>query len=226
MDNTVTVDQVLIPNSLAIAKRLLNKNTFKRVKAASDIVATKVKGNLKAQEYYGASAKKLAFVLYNKKLISRTPRLFNSVSRIENCFNTMVLMARGCLDSLACTINLVYGDKLKETNVRPLESEFLKTIHHKSLKEILTGVREKWLDIDEYRNLVIHRTSVLILPSGSDPNKIEYFSVVKNPSEFISSIATQDFKKHVVRLDQKVNEITQITEKTFIEISSSFNQDN
>lgn len=223
MDNTVTIDQVLIPNSLAIAKRFLNKNTFNRVKVASDIVAMKLKGDLKAQEYYGASVKKLAFVLYNKKLISRTPLFFNSVSRIENCFNAMVLMARGCLDSLACTINLAYGDKLKETNVRPLESEFLKTIHNKLLKQILTGIREKWLDIDEYRNLVIHRTSVLILPSGSDPNKIEYFSVVKNPSEFISSIASQDLKNHVVRLDQKVDEITRITETTFIEISSAFN---
>lgn len=229
MSNGVLITQVLISNALNTANHLLGKNSeqFKIINNASKIVEKKISKNLNAQEYYGASIKKLTFVHYNKNLILSAPLQFGSVSLVENSFNALVLMSRGCLDSLACTVNLIYGDSLKEVNVKPLDLEFLKTIHNEKIKQIFRENIKVWLDIDEYRNLIIHRTAVLIIPSGKElpskeKNTIEYFAVVKKPSEFITSINTNDAEKHLLRLNEKVAEIVKLIERTFKNISEEF----
>lgn len=229
MRDGVLITQVLISNALNTANHLLGENSeqFKIIHNASKIVEKKISKNLKAQEYYGASIKKLAFAHYNKNLILSVPLQFGSVSLVENSFNALVLMSRGCLDSLARTVNLIYGDSLKEVNVKPLDLEFLKTIHNEKIKQIFRENIKVWLDIDEYRSLIIHRTAVLIIPSGKElpskeKNTIEYFAVVKKPSEFITSINTKDAEKHLLRLNEKVEEIVKLTEKTFKNISEEF----
>lgn len=230
MNDSVLITQVLISNALNTANNLLGEDSeqFKLIKNVSEIVEKKIYKNLKAQEYYGASIKKLAFVHYNKKLILNAPLQFGSVSLVENSFNALVLMSRGCLDSLACTVNLIYGDSLKEVNVKPLDLEFLKTIHNEKIKQVFKEGIKVWLDIDEYRSLIIHRTAVLIIPSGrglpsKEKNTIEYFAVVKKPSEFMTSINTNDAEKHLLKLNEKVDEIVKLTEKTFKNISEEFN---
>ncbi|HCM82139.1 MAG: hypothetical protein UW22_C0072G0006 [Candidatus Gottesmanbacteria bacterium GW2011_GWB1_44_11c] len=228
MNDTLLINQVLIPNALSVAHRLLgNSAIFQNIKIVSDKVNKKIISNLKAQEYFGASLKKLAFVHYNRNIILSTRLTFNSVGVVENYFNSMVLMSRGCFDSLACTVNLVYGDKLKEVNVRPLDPEFLKTVHNEEIQAIFKRDISVWNEIDEYRNLIIHRSAVIILPSGkgvtsgNNPS-IEYFAVVKKPSEFISSIPAKAADKYLCKLNEKVSEIVQLTEKTFLDISNLF----
>lgn len=225
MGNRIFINQVLVANALSIAKRLLNNDgIFDRIEKASRIVDKVIANNLKAQEYYGASIKKLAFVHSNKNLIFSLPLSFDSVSLVENGFNSLVLMARACLDSMACTINLAYGDKLKEFNVKPLDPEFLKTVHNERIKTIIKENIKAWRDIDEYRNLIIHRTAVLILPTGKNLGSIEYFGVVKNPTEFISNINAKEKNKHILKVNHKINEIVELTQKTFINISNAFGQ--
>lgn len=228
MSDGILVTQVLIPNALNAAKHLLGDNIeqFKLIKDSVASVEQKISKNLKAQEYYGASIKKLAFVYYNYNSVMSIPLQFGSVGLVENSFNTLVLMSRGCLDSLACMTNLIFGDHLKEVNVKPLDSEFLKTIHHDKIKQIFREDIKIWLDIDEYRNLIIHRTAVFIVPSGrglpsKERNTIDYFAVVKNPSEFLTNINTKNAEKYLLKLDNKAKEIVQTTEKTFKSISEA-----
>lgn len=224
MSLTISVDQIYIRNALAVAYRFLSAEVFDRVKNATNKVASKLSGNLKAQEYYWASLKKLAFTIYNKDLISKTPLIFDNVGVIENSFNSMILMSRACLDSLACAVNQVYGDKLKEENVWPLKIKFLKTIHHKRIKDIFLEKRDKWLEIDEYRDRIIHRTAVMPLPTGSDPGgQIKSIGVVKDSHAFILNISNpKKLERLIIDMKNKISEIEDLTLDTFIKISEAF----
>ncbi len=224
MNPAISVDQIYIKNALAVVQRILSIKIFESVKNSTGKVASKLSGDLRAQEYYWASLKKLAFTIHNKNEILKTPKIFGNVGAIENSFNSMVLMSRACLDSLACTVNLVYGDKLKETNVRPLEIEFLKTIHHKIIKEIFLEKRNKWLAINEYRDLIIHRSAVMPLLKGPNPEvPFKSIGVVKDPHTFFLNISNpKKLEQLVIDMEKKINEIENLTLDTFIKISEAF----
>jgi hypothetical protein len=211
--NRLDINKILISNSLAVAIRLMNKTNYSNVEKTAKNVENSIKDDFKAQEYYGASIKKLSLVIYNSKKIKKT---FKNAAIAENKFNSTVLMARACLDSLACVINRKFGHNLNEKGINPLNKEFIKTIHNDKLKNILIDkeFQEKWENITEYRNLIIHRSAVLILPSGKKHPKIDHFGILKSPHMLLSG-----HNPEIVNMDIKIAEIKELTLESFLKIS-------
>ena len=79
----------------------------------------------------------------------------------------------------------------------------------------------QWENITEYRHIIMHKSAVMIIPTGKNPpltGIIDYFGVIKKPSLYLSDLSK---KVEPINMDNKIKEIQKITTDTFIKLSEA-----